>query len=1054
MGISPEQWERVKDIYEAALQCSTTQRATFVERETKDDLVRSEVLRLLSETDSVGSFLSTPPFVDPRLTQMAPPERLEEGQVLAGRFRIVGFIAAGGMGEVYKAQDKRLDRLVVLKFLPKELTEDQFSLDRFRREAKAASALNHPNICTVYDFGEDAGRAFIAMEYLDGETLSARIKRGPLSVKDAVKVAIEISGALSAAHRKGIIHRDLKPGNIMLTDMGAKLLDFGLAKHERPAPAFDVVEHSFTGEAAGTPPYMSPEQLQGKEVDARTDIFAFGAVLYEMLTGRRAFQRHSRRGVVVVDDGEEPKSLRELFKDVPDEIERIVLRCLRKNSTERYNSVVEIEQELSRCATLLAEPSSGINQRLLFRRARRPAVAVPLLLTLLGLAGLTAWRVHFNSRMNWARTEALPRIAQLSEQNKNAEAYALAVQAERYIPHDPLLVKYWDQISWSDTIATSPPGASVYRKNYNAPENAWEYVGQSPIEKGRFPLVDSRWKFEKKGYATVERTTTKDRPTLTLGSPTVTMVEEQSAPGEMVRVELATPKSQSRPVHLYGLAGHDTLPPVPLTDFWIDKFEVTNAEYEKFVNQGGYQKQEYWKEKFEKDGKALSWAQAMKLFVDETGSPGPATWIQGGYPRGQDNYPVTGVSWFEAAAYAEFAGKSLPTIYHWRVAALPTDSANIVPASNFGRSGPAPVGTYHGVSWSGAYDMAGNVKEWIWNEAVSGERFTLGGAWNEPIYAFNMADPRSPFERSANLGFRCAKYVLTGESAKAADPVTHQVRNYSLEKPVSDEGFKVYQSLYSYDKTPLRAVVESSQQKQDWKLEKITFDAAYGRERVAAYLYLPRNVKPPFQTVVYFPGAAALLERSSENDPQLEAFDFIIKSGRAVIFPVYKGTFERFNDYFSQSKTSSYYRDNVIACYKDLGRSIDYLETRPDIDSTKLAYEGASWGAAMGAIFPAMEDRFKALVLLDPGFYMEKRFSAADQINFAPRVKAPVLMLNGRFDFLFPTGSSQEYMFKLLGTPPEHKRRVLYDTSHDDLPRAEVIKEAVNWLDRYLGRAK
>ena len=521
----------------------------------------------------------------------------------------------------------------------------------------------------------------------------------------------------------------------------------------------------------------------------------------------------------------------------------------------------------------------------------------------------------------------------------------------------------------------------------------------------------------------------------------------------MVKVELATPESQSTPVHLYGMPGYDTLPPVPLTDFWMDKFEVTNAEYKRFVDQGGYRKKEYWKQEFRKDGRALPWSEAMKVFVDKTDKPGPATWIQGEYPRGQDNYPVAGVSWFEAAAYAEFAGKSLPTLYHWRVAALPQDSPSMIPASNFGGSGPAPVGAYQGVSWTGAYDLAGNVKEWVLNEAISGKRYILGGGWNEPTHTFNDPDARSPYERSANFGFRCAKYVLTGGSAKAADPVTFQARDYSLEKPVSDRLFQVYKSLYSYDRTPLHAVVESTQQKQDWKLEKVSYDAAYGKERITAYLFLPRKAKPPFQTVVYFPGAAALLQRSSDNEPQLEVFDFIIKSGRAVMFPVYKGTFERFDDFYSKPKDSSSYRDSVIAWSKDLGRSIDYLETRPDIDRNKLAYEGASWGAAMGAILPAMEDRLKVLILVCPGFYMQKRFPAADQINFAPRVKAPVLMLNGRFDFVFPTASSQEPMFRLLGTPNEHKRRVVYDTGHD-IPQNELIKESLSWLDRYLGPVK
>jgi len=1055
MGISPEQWDEVKELYGEALECLPAERLALLQRKAADEIVREEVRRLLAEHDDLGSFLSTPPFIDSHHKPTESPERLADGEVLAGRFRIINFIAAGGMGEVYKALDTRLDRIVVLKFLPKKLAEDRQALERLRLEAKAASALNHPNICTVYDFGEDAGRAFIAMEYLEGETLSARVKKGPLPLQDALRVAIAVASGLNVAHRKGIIHRDLKPGNIILSDSGTKLLDFGLAKHEQPAVADGETVTVLTGEAriVGTLPYMSPEQLQAKDVDARSDIFAFGAVLHEMLTGRRAFHHQSNSEIIAAVLGEEPRPLRELNKDIPVDVERIIQRCLQKQPEQRYASVSEIERDLRDCYEFVSEPAGGVNLKVLLRRSKQPRVALPVLLILLLMVSGFVWWIHHSSRVRWARDQAVPQIATLVAQEKFGEAYTIAVRAERYIPHDPMLVKFWDQISWSDAITTTPPGVSVYRRDYNASDNAWEFLGLSPIEKGRFPLVDSRWKFEKKGYATVERTTTVDRPTLTLGSATVTLLEEANAPAGMVRIELATPASRSTPVHLHGLPGYDTLPPVPLTDFWIDKFEVTNADYKRFVDGGGYQKQQYWKEKFEQESRTLSWAEAMKLFVDQTGRPGPATWIQGDYPRGQDNYPVTGVSWFEAAAYAEFVGKSLPTMYHWRLAALPTDSPSMIPASNFSGAGPAPVGTYKGMSWCGAFDMAGNVKEWIWNVATPGKRYILGGAWNEPTYTFNDPDARSPFARSVTFGFRCAKYVLTDESLKAADPVMFRPRNYNSEKPVSDQLFQVYRSLYSYDKTPLRAVVESSQQTDDWKLEKITYDAAYGNERVTAYLFLPKNGKPPFQTVMYFPGAAALFQRSSENNLQLEAFDFIVKSGRAVMFPVYKGTFERWNDYNSKPKDSSSYRDEVIALSKDLGRSLDYLETRQDIDRNKLGYEGYSWGAAMGAILPAMEDRLKALVLICPGFWLEKRFPAADQINFAPRVKAPVLMLNGRFDFYFPTDSSQEPMFRLLGTPPEHKRRVLYDTGHD-IPRNEMIKETLDWLDRYLGPAK
>jgi len=1056
MRMSPKQWDRVKELYEAALNRTPVQRIAFLEQCAEDEVVRQEVQRLLAEHDDLGSFLSTPPFVDPRLNPIPSPEQLASGEVLAGRFRIVNFIAAGGMGEVYKAEDLRLDRIVVLKFISKELAENHQSLERFRYEAKATSALNHPNICTVYDFVEDNGRAFIAMEYLEGETLAARIKKGPVPLDEMLKISISVAAGLGAAHRKGIIHRDLKPGNIMLTPMGVKLLDFGLAKYERPGTSDDLASTVLTADAqvVGTLPYMSPERLHGEAADTRGDIFAFGAVLYEMLGGRRAFQGQSNIETIAAIDRAEPRPLQEFVKNVPDDLVRIIRRCLRKDPEERYGSISEIQRELEDYFALVCEPSSGINLKVLLRQSKRPRVAVPAVLILLILIGLTIWGIHRSSRIRWARNEALPRIAQLAEQEKFGEAYALAVRAERYIPKDAMLTKLWPDISWSESIHTTPPGAAVYRKDYKAPDSAWEFVGRTPIENHRFPLVNSLWEFELNGYVTMERATFPAFP-----NPwKMTMDQPRDSPNGMVRVDFPTSDSgQNFPVTLWGIAGFGALPALTLSNYWIDKYEVTNAEYKQFLDQGGYQKEQYWKNEFRKDGHVLSWAAAMRLFLDKTGRPGPATWVQGDYPRGQDNYPVTGVSWFEAAAYAEFVGKSLPTVYHWTAAASTNHGDAIIPASNFHGSGPSPVGTYHGMSRCGAYDMAGNVKEWCLNQALSSNRYIMGGGWDEPTYMFNDADARSPFERSSNFGFRCAKYALIGEGAKTADPLIVRVRNYGSEKPVSDQLFQAYKSLYSYDKTPLHAAVESTQQTDDWKLQKISYNAAYGNERIHAYLFLPNKVSPPFQVVVHFPGAGAHHMRSSAESLALflEDFDFIIKSGRAVLFPVYKGTFERgaSEESIYWPSVTSTYRDNVLAWYKDLARSVDYLETRSDIDATKLGYEGSSWGACMGAIFLAVETRFKTAVLLSPGFYLQERLPEVDQINFAPRVKVPVLMLNGRFDFMFPPEISQEPMFQLLGTPAKDKRHMLYDTGHD-IPQNEEIKETLNWLDRYLGPVK
>ena len=1048
MGISAKQWARVKELYSAVLARSPSDRPSFLNQSEPDEVVRREVSRLLDEGAGSETFLSAPAFVDP-YSPTPTDHQFTTGELLAARFRIICFMAAGGMGEVYKAEDTRLGRVVVLKFLPKELAQDRQSLERFRREAKAASVLNHSNICTVYDFAEDGGRAFIAMEYLDGETLAARIRRGPIGTAETLKIAIAVADALSTAHLKGIVHRDLKPGNMMLTATGVKLLDFGLAKYEPHALENDetVTIATMRDEVVGTLPYMAPEQLQAKPVDARGDIFAFGAVLYEMLSGSRAFPHRSSSSVLTGLELERPKPLREMTKSVPVRLERVIERCLRPRPEERYASMSEIERALKDCFALT--PEAGVTLRTLYLHAKRPTVAIPIVIALVTTATFFGLWLQRSGKVRWARNTVLPQIAALVEQEKFGDAYNLAVKAERYVPDDPVLEAIWPKISWLESFSTSPPGVSIYRKDYSAPNNSWKFVGRSPLNKQRFPLVDSLWKFELNGYETVVRGT----PPPWHEAMNVTMDRIGSAPPGMVRVELSASPSESTPVRFYGLPRFDNLLKIPLRNYWIDKYEVSNAEYKRFVDQGGYQKPEFWKYEFHNGGQLLSWQGAMKLFVDQTGHPGPATWIQGDYPPGQDNYPVAGVSWFEAAAYAAFVHKSLPTLYHWIGAVNPLDGPILLPASNFSGVGAAARGAFQGISWSGAFDMAGSVKEWVLNATRSGNTYILGGAWNEPSYTFYDADARSRFERSANFGFRCATYQLEGDASKATEPITLDVRNYANERPVSDQIFETYRSLYSYDKTPLNAKVESMQQTAEWKEERVTFDAAYGGEHVIAYLFLPTRGSPPYQTVVHYSGVAPFYSRSSADITSpgyKEDFDFILRSGRAVMFIEFKGMFERWDDYSAHPKNSRFVRDHIIAWSKDLGRSIDYLETRNDIASDKLAYYGLSMGAAYGAVLPALEPRLKALVLISPGFYPYKRLPEGDQINFAPRVKAPALLLNGRYDFIFPTAMSQEPMFRLLGTAPADKRRVVYDSGHD-IPRLNMIKETTAWLDRYLG---
>jgi eukaryotic-like serine/threonine-protein kinase len=324
------------------------------------------------------------------------------GQTIS-HYHILEKLGGGGMGVVYKAEDIRLDRLVALKFLPDDLAHDRQALERFRREAKAASALNHPNICTIYDIGEENGRAFIAMEFLDGVTLKHAINGQPMELEKLLEIAIGVADGLNAAHSKGIVHRDIKPANIFVAEVGnAKILDFGLAKYEQPVIADDQTITVLTGEAqvVGTLPYMSPEQLRGKEIDARSDIFAFGAVVYEMVTGSRAFQRQSNSETIIAVNSEEPKAF--ISKDLPQELLKIIDRCLRKRPEERYASMIEVERELKQCHAFTSESTSAINLRLLLRQSKRPVVAVPVLLILLTLIGLTVWGIQSKcTRLTW-----------------------------------------------------------------------------------------------------------------------------------------------------------------------------------------------------------------------------------------------------------------------------------------------------------------------------------------------------------------------------------------------------------------------------------------------------------------------------------------------------------------------------------------------------------------------------------------------------------------------------------------------------------------------------
>jgi serine/threonine protein kinase len=272
-----------------------------------------------------------------------------------GAFEILSRLGAGGMGEVYRARDTRLDRIVAIKILPEHLAQHPDLRQRFEREARAVSSLNHSHICALYDIGHQDGTDYLVLEYIEGESLHNRLEKGPLPLEQALRYGSEIADALGGAHRSGIIHRDLKPGNVMLTKAGAKLLDFGLARVARPIVSGNgdlsdaaTPSEPLTGAGTllGTIPYMAPEQIEGGEADPRTDIWALGCLLYEMVTGKRAFMATSPATVIGAILRDDPRPMRELVPLTPPSLERLVEKCLDKDPEERWQSAHDVAAEL------------------------------------------------------------------------------------------------------------------------------------------------------------------------------------------------------------------------------------------------------------------------------------------------------------------------------------------------------------------------------------------------------------------------------------------------------------------------------------------------------------------------------------------------------------------------------------------------------------------------------------------------------------------------------------------------------------------------------------
>ena len=678
---------------------------------------------------------------------------------------------------------------------------------------------------------------------------------------------------------------------------------------------------------------------------------------------------------------------------------------------------------------------------------RAPVVLAVLFVAACVIAG--GWW-YAGKDLRWARESGMEELEALLAENDRAAAFSLARQIDAALADDQARSDVWRSFAWRTSIISEPEGADVYWRPYENPDAGWQLLGTTPLHDIHVPVGASVLRIEKEGYGPLLRVIGG----MVLASNKLSARDEPKwnamnvSPGGFRLFPLG--EAPDDMVHVPGwdevIGGTQT----HFQAFFIGRFEVSNREFQEFVDAGGYERRDLWEFEFRDGESTLTFEQAVERFVDTTGRPGPSTWEAGTYREGEEDYPVTGVSWYEAAAYARFRGRELPTTRHWARALATGLLAWELPASNVGGQGLAKVGEFQGVGWTGTFDMAGNAREWCYNEAEAGLRALVGGAWDDAPYMVeaSISEPHRmpPFDRGTTNGIRLMRTV---DEASVMDLARRPIDLYEpppIPEPVSDEVFSAMLSAFDYDRRDLNAVIEEETEFRHWTRQKISIDGEPGERRIRLYFYLPHTARSRYQAILFWPGASTQVIESVDN--MRFTLGFLLRNGRAVALPVLTGMLERRLSPIPDW-TTHHGRNVAIKEIREFRSVVDYLETRADIAADMLGYYGHSWGGRVGAMVLAVEPRIKAAVLNQAGINAQDHRDI-NVAHYLPRVTRPVLHFSGLYDTDFRFETSSKPFFERLGTPAEHKKHVVEETGHF-VSDAVVKGETLGWFDRYLG---
>ena len=665
---------------------------------------------------------------------------------------------------------------------------------------------------------------------------------------------------------------------------------------------------------------------------------------------------------------------------------------------------------------------------------------------IVSLFSLFGYYAFMNSSKNDLIEKELPELIELFENNEVLKVYKKTLVLKEKFPKNKIILKYYKYVTDSISINTGDKNYDIFFKINNDSLSQWKSIGRSPnLERVPYARLDLKFVDGENIFVSLYN------HTYFLRQGNISFIFPESDKN-IPKNHVLFPGVKNS----LSLPGLDHLEPINMNPYSISKFEVTNGEYYDFLNSEEYNESNNWPFPITIENKTIQLIDVKSVFTDQYGSSGPSNWSYGNFPEGQKDLPVTGISWFEAYAYAKFKGLSLPNIYQWENAANLSGSTNLIKRSNFSKQQLIKYDDPKTKNVYGINNLAGNVREWMSNpnNESNKNRAILGGCFLDETYSYNDYYSQDAFDRSIGNGIRLV-FNPNEDPQVNTDSFGVDVRDFVNVEDVSDDVFRYYLSQYDYEYSNKNIITEHIDSlSKGIVIEKYKMPAAYGdgKEILSGYVFYDKNIKKKYKPIIYFPGSNAL--HSSKEINLVESFPskihYLLKEGYAVVHPIYKSTYSRQDDQRSDyGDMSDQYKEHVIMWGKDYKKSIDYIFTRDDFDSSKLSYHGISWGGFMANILLPIDKRVKSAVLLVAGLEFQKCKKEVDAHYYTRRIRIPTIMLNGKFDQFFPYETSQIPMYKLIDVDEANKKHFIYESGHY-VPRNELIKQHLGWLNKYL----